>query len=79
MGSDTDKIRGIKFDGVTPFLAQYLYEAQEKADCEFVLGRSKVWYYCESDSVVNNYFAVGYCIAVLGIYHLAFATCDQGH
>ncbi len=48
--------------GVSPFLVQCLYEAQGKADCESVLGRSKVKY--SNSSCVLDCFALGYCIAV---------------
>ncbi len=48
-------------DRVTPFVVQCLYEAQEKADSENVLGRSTVEF---SSTSVLDCFAVGYCIAV---------------
>ncbi len=47
---------------VSPFLIQCLYEAQEKADCASVLGRSKVDY--NHSSSLFDCFALGYCIAV---------------
>ncbi len=49
---------------VTPFVVQCLYEAQEKADCESVFGRSKVVYSASTSTSVFDCFAVGYCIAV---------------
>ncbi len=46
---------------VDPFLLQCLYEAQEKASCESVLGRSRVS--CVPESISDS-FSLGYCIAV---------------
>ncbi len=50
--------------GVTTFVVQCLYEAQEKADCESVLGRSKVECSASASYSVFDCFAIGYCIAV---------------
>ncbi len=54
--------RGRGVDRVSSFLVQCLYEAQEKAVCESVLGRSEVKY--NEPSSVFDCFAIGYCIAV---------------
>ncbi len=48
---------------MSPFLVQCLYEAQEKADCESALGRSKVDYTDHSSSVFDC-SAFGFSIAV---------------
>ena len=45
---------------MSPFFVCCLYEAQEKADCDSVLGESEVYFYCLT---AFHCYAVSYCVA----------------
>ena len=49
-------------DSVTPFLIQCLYEAQEKTDCDTVLGDSEVFFDGTDSLTAFDCYAVGYCV-----------------
>ena len=49
-------------DSVTPFLIRCLYEAQEKTDCDTVLGDSEVFFYSRDSLTAFDCYAVGYCV-----------------
>ncbi len=70
MGAGSVKKRQGHLWPVVPFIVQCLYEAQEKADCESELGRSKVKSSASASPSVLDSFAVGYCIAVSRSSHL---------
>ena len=46
----------------TPFLIRCLYEAQEKTDCDTVLGDSEVFFYGTDSLTAFDCYAVGYCV-----------------
>ena len=46
----------------TPFLIRCLYEAQEKTDCDTVLGDSEVCFYGTDSLTAFDCYAVGYCV-----------------
>ncbi len=48
---------------VTSFLAQCLYEAQEKVDCAVILGRSEIEFSGSESCSPFECFVVGYCVA----------------
>ena len=49
-------------DRVMPFLIRCLYEAQEKTDCDTVLGDSEVLFYGIDSLTAFDCYAVGYCV-----------------
>ena len=61
-GSAMPFLQSERGDRVMPFLIQCLYEAQEKTDCDTVLGDSEVFFYGIGSLTAFDCYAVGYCV-----------------